>query len=94
MMMAYFAVLWAENESDTSLPMGSRRKWLWLTALTFGLSLTHHRTSIFMGLAVLVFILVVNHRVLLNRKQRAGLCWPASWLLCCCTCTFLCVASA
>jgi hypothetical protein len=71
--ITYCAVLWAENERDTTLSLSRRRKWLWFAALAFGFSLTHHRTIIFTGLALFVFIIVVNYRVLLDKKSVLGM---------------------
>jgi hypothetical protein len=82
-MIAYFGVLWADSEFNVSLSIGRRRQWLWLMAVAFGFSLTHHRTAVFMGLAIGVFVLVVNHRVLLDRKNALSLlaCVAAPLLL-------------
>jgi hypothetical protein len=68
----YFAIRWEEVELQPDAPAAQKRKWFWLIALALGLGLTHHRSIIFMVPALLVFIILVNRRVLLQKKTIVG----------------------
>lgn len=58
-LLIYLLLLWHQTEED---------RWLYLSALAYGISLTNHHLMFLAGPAIIVFVLVRNWRVILDIK--------------------------
>lgn len=58
-LLIYLLYLWHETQED---------RWLYLSALSYGLSLTDHHLMVLAGPAIILFVLIRNWRVILDYK--------------------------
>ena len=66
------AILWQDSQAGKDSSSIQSRKWFWLLAFVFGLSLAHHRSIILLLPALLVFILLVDSHIWRRKKTLLG----------------------